>query len=1096
MLNLIRTVFLTSALLITAASLMAQEEADTLPGLNESTFKGIEWRGIGPALMSGRISHIALHPDNPSVWYVAVGSGGVWKTTNRGISWTPLFDSEGSYSIGTITVDPNNPATLWVGTGENVSGRHVGYGDGVYKSMDGGVSWTNMGLNDSQHIGMIVVDPRDSDTVFVASQGPLWSGGGDRGLYKTTDGGQNWDNVLSGNPFTGVTEVHIDPRNPDVMYAATYQRLRTVAALMNGGPESGIHKSTDGGRNWRKLSAGLPSENMGKIGMAVSPVNPDIIYATIELAQRKVEFYRSADRGETWEKRSEYQSQSTGPHYYIELFASPHNADHVYEMDSNMRFSTDGGKTLAEQRHDTKHVDHHALAFDPDNPDYLVVGNDGGIYETWDSGQSWRFVDNLPVTQFYKVAVDYDTPFYNIYGGTQDNSTQGGPSRTDNVHGIRNQDWFITVFADGHQPAVDPTNPDIIYSEWQNGNLVRYDRKNGQIVYIQPQPEAGEPTERFNWDAPILISPHDPARLYYASHRLWRSDNRGDSWTAISGDLTRPQDRLTQPMMGQVWAWESHWDLSAMSNFNTITSVSESPLVDGLLYVGTDDGQVQVSEDGGANWRAINKLPGVPENFFVNDIKADLHDADAAYVVVDNHKSGDFSPYVLKTFDRGRSWLRIDGDLPERHVAWRLVQDHVNPSLLFIGTEFGVFFSVEGGRKWVKLSGGVPNIPFRDLAIQQRENDLVGATFGRGFYILDDYSALRSVSAEQLEQEATLFGVRDAHWYVARQPLGSWEPGNKGAMGDSYFVAPNPPFGAVFTYYLNEGYKSAGEARREADRKANKAGEDAPYPGFDVLNAEETEDKPAIILTVRNAQGELVRRVEGPVKPGFHRVAWDLRYPESSPWKPEAEGRVWMEFPGPLVNPGTFSVSLSKRIDGVETELAPATSFEVIPMHEAALAGSSPEELTAFVRELDEILRHTGAAASSIAEILVETRAAVQAMQRSAAPNELREQARAIELKAVALQMALSGDPQPRKINTSGPVSILNRLQVAQMGTAFSTYGPTPTHLRSVEIAKTEFAQVKAGLKELMETQLPALRKQLDEAGVPWSPGRGVASEN
>ena len=680
---------------------MAAEDPE--PGLNEATFKGLEWRGIGPALMSGRIADIAFDPTDRSTWYIAVGSGGVWKTTNRGTTWTSIFDGQGSYSIGSVTVDPNNHHTIWVGTGENVSGRHVGYGDGIYRSLDGGATWENKGLKNSEHIGMIAVDPRDSNVVYVAAQGPLWSGGGERGLFKTADGGVNWELILSGGDYTGVNEVHLDPRNPDVLFAVKHQRLRSVAALINGGPESGIFKSTDGGRSWRELTKGLPEEDMGKIGLAISPIDPEVVYATIELGRRTGGFWRSEDGGESWEKRSDHLSGGTGPHYYQEIFASPHQFDRVYQMDATLHITEDGGKTFVAQPHGHKHGDHHAMAFDPADSDYLMYGTDGGLYESFDLGETFRFVSNLPVTQFYKVAVDYDEPFYNVYGGTQDNNTQGGPSRTDNVNGIRNSDWFITLFGDGHQPAVDPTNPDIVYSEWQQGNLVRYDRKSGEAVYIQPQPGADEETDRFNWDAPILISPHNPARLYFASQRVWRSDDRGDSWTAISGDLSHGRDRLAEPMMGRVWSYDSSWDLMAMSKYGTITSLSESPVVEGLLYAGTDDGRIQVSENGGASWRAIERLPDVPDHFFVNDIKADLHDANTVYVVVDDHKSGDFSPYVLKSTNRGGTWTSISESLPERHVVWRIVQDHVNPALLFAGTEFGVFFTVDGGEKWVKL---------------------------------------------------------------------------------------------------------------------------------------------------------------------------------------------------------------------------------------------------------------------------------------------------------------------------------------------------------------------------------------------------------
>ncbi|MEM8960425.1 MAG: glycosyl hydrolase, partial [Acidobacteriota bacterium] len=733
----------------------SEEEKDP-PKMSAGTFSSFELRGIGPALMSGRVSDIAIDPRDQSTWYVGVGSGGVWKTTNAGTTWTPIFDAQSVYSIGEITLDPQRPDTVWVGSGENVGGRHVSFGDGIYRSRDGGQSWENLGLENSEHIGSIVVHPEDSNVVWVAAQGPLWSPGGDRGVFKTTDGGETWNKVLGGETpdeesYTGANEVVIDPANPDVLYAALHHKFRDVAALINAGPESAIYKSVDGGENWRKLSNGLPGEDMGKIGLAVSPHNSDVVYATIELAAREGGFYRSTDAGESWEKRNDYISGGTGPHYYQEIFADPHRFDRVYQMDARMRVTNDGGLNFEVLEGDFKHVDNHALGFDPDDPDYLLVGCDGGLYETFDNGDTWKYVANLPVTQFYKVAVDVDAPFYNVYGGTQDNSTQGGPSRTSNIHGIRNSDWFLTLFGDGHQPATDPENPDIVYSEWQQGNMVRYDRKTGEIVYIQPQPGPGEPAERWNWDSPIIVSPHDPARIYFASQRLWRSDDRGDSWRPVSGDLSRGEDRLTRPMMGRVWSIDAAWDLWAMSYYGNITSISESPVVEGLLYAGTDDGLVQVSEDGGENWRQAGALPDVPEYAFVNDIKADLHDADTVYVALDHHKSGDYRPFLLKSADRGVTWTSIagdpeDGGIPDKHLVWRLVQDHEKPELLFVGTEFGVFFSVEGGNSWIELNGGVPTIAWRDLAIQKRENDLVGATFGRGFYIFDDYTPLREVS--------------------------------------------------------------------------------------------------------------------------------------------------------------------------------------------------------------------------------------------------------------------------------------------------------------------------------------------------------------
>lgn len=1065
---------------------------DSPPGFNEKTFKGLEWRGIGPALMSGRIADIAFDPSDRSTWYIAVGSGGVWKTTNQGTTWKSVFDGQGAYSIGAVTVDPVNHNTVWVGTGENVSGRHVGFGDGVYKSLDGGNTWENMGLKQSEHIGMIRVDPRDPNVVFVAAQGPLWSGGGDRGLYRTSNGGLSWERILSGGEFTGVSEVHLDPRNPDVLFAVKHQRLRNVAALMNGGPESGIFKSTDGGKSWRELTTGLPEEDMGKIGLAISPVDPEVVYATIELGGRTGGFWRSLDGGESWEKRSDYLSGGTGPHYYQEIFASPHQLDRVYQMDATLHITEDGGKTFVPQPHGYKHGDHHAMAFDPDDPDYLMYGTDGGLYESFDLGKTFRYVSNLPITQFYKVAVDYDTPFYNVYGGTQDNNTQGGPSRTDNVNGIRNSDWFITLFGDGHQPAVDPTDPNIVYSEWQQGNLVRYDRKSGEMIYIQPQPADGEDSERFNWDAPILISPHDPARLYFASQRVWRSDDRGDSWTVISGDLSHGRDRLREPMMGRVWSIDASWDLWAMSMYGTITSLSESPLAEGLLYAGTDDGRIHITEDGGSNWRVIERLPEVPDDFFVNDIKADLHDADTVYVVVDDHKSGDFAPYVLKSTNRGGTWTHISKGLPERHIVWRIVQDHVNPRLLFAGTEFGVFFTVDGGEKWVKLAGNAPTISFRDLVIQTREDDLVAASFGRGFWILDDYSPLRTITQSQLENQALLFPVREADWYIPRLPLGDFEENGKSSQGDSFFVAPNPPFGAVFTYYMNEGLKTAKEQRREAEKKLEKSGGDTPYPGWDALRSEEVEEEPAIILTVSNDAGEVIRRLEGPVTAGFHRVAWDLRYPASSPWTPEPAGESYIEFPGPLAAPGTYRVSMATRVNGQISAMGEPQSFTVTPIGGRGQPGASLDEVIAFTRDLDDLNRQVAGAGAAIKSLLTETRAIKKTLLRSAAPDSLRNHARALELELLALEQKLSGNEARDLYGDLGPVSVSRRLGVAMLGTFRSTYGPTQTHQAVVQIARKDFADVKTRIQRINDTDMPALQTELNQAGVPWTPGRGV----
>jgi photosystem II stability/assembly factor-like uncharacterized protein len=1083
-----------SVCLVTSASgakkaVSEPEEDDSL--LKAETFAGLEIRNIGPALMSGRIADIAVHPDDASVWYVAVGSGNLWKTVNAGTTWETIFDDQGSYSLGDVTLDPSSPDIVWVGTGENVGGRHVGYGDGVYKSVDGGQTWKNMGLKDSEHIGRILVDPRDSNVVWVAAQGPLWSKGGERGLYKTTDGGETWENVLSDGPYTGVNEMIMDPRNPDVLYATTHQRYRTVAALIDGGPETAIYKTADGGATWTKLETGLPEEDMGRIGLAISPQNPDVVYATIELAWRKGGFYRSEDGGASWEKRSDYLSGGTGPHYYQEIYASPHAFDRIYQMDVRLHWSEDGGKTFTMVGEQDKHGDNHAISFIADDPNYLLVGSDGGLYESWDLGKTWKFISNLPITQYYKVAVDYDEPFYNLYGGTQDNNTQGGPSRTVNTNGIRNSDWFITLGGDGHQPAVDYSNPDIVYSESQQGYLARYDRRTGEVVYIQPQPEKGAPAERFNWDSPILISPHDPARLYFASQRVWRSDDRGDSWTAISKDLSRGRDRLTMPMMDRVQSVDAIWDLWAMSMYANVTSLSESPVQEGLLYAGTDDGLIHMTDDNGANWRRTDGFASVPAESFVNDVKADLFDTDTVYAAFSNDKTGDFKPYLVKSTDRGQTWTSIAGDLPDRHLVWRIVQDHERPELLFVGTEFGIFFTVDGGQKWVKLTGGVPNIPFRDLVIQKRENDLVGASFGRSFFIFDDYTPLRQVSEEMLAQEATLFPVRDAWWYIEKRPMGR---GAKATQGADFYVAPNPPFGAVFTYYLKDGYKTRKAERQEAEKKLVEEGGDTPNPGWEVLQEEAQQEAPAILFTISDASGNVVRRLTSPAGKGFHRVAWDLRFPETDAVTSlEEEQDFGRGGGGPLVEPGQFTVSMAKRIDGEEVSLGEPQSFEVKRMFEGTLPGASPEEMVAFSREIAEVNRQ----ADAVRYILDSTGEQLQfikkALSQSAhADTSLDTQVRALERRLLDLREMAYGNEQQDELGEPVPHSVGRRLSSAYMGTVLSTYGPTPNHQQTLAIAKEELAEVKVGLTQLVDVDLPAFEDKLDAAGVPWTPGRDV----
>ena len=1075
---------------------MAAWAEDVKPGpksvktslITSDILSGLEFRNIGPALMSGRISDIVIHPKDKATWYVAAGSGGVWKTENAGMNWTPVFDAQASYSIGCLTLDPSNPEVVWVGTGENVSGRHVGYGDGVYKSLNGGKTWTNMGLKNSEHIGRVLVDPRNPNVIYVAAEGPLWSPGGERGLYKSGDGGKTWVLSLEISKDTGVTSVELDPSNPDIIYAAAYQRRRSVAAFMGGGPESGIHKSEDAGKTWRKLTVGLPAGEMGKIGLAVSPFDPRVVYATIEAGPDEKGFYRSANKGESFEKRNSYTSSGTGPHYYQEIFADPNAFDRVYQMDPSMMVTDDGGKAFRPVGEKNKHGDNHALAFFPGDPDHLLNGSDGGVYESRDRGKTWRFFENLPVTQFYKLALDNALPFYNVHGGAQDNGSQLGPSRTLNANGISNFDWTITYGADGYACAIDPVDPNIAYVEWQEGNLLRYDRKSTEAVYISPKPEPGEPPLRFNWDSPVLISPHDRARIYYASQYLWKSDDRGNSWTKISPDLTRNIFRLDQKIMGKTWSPDALWDHGAMSQFSTITSVSESPVRKDLIYVGTDDGLIQVTEDGGKTWRKIDKVPGVPDFFFVNRIKASKHDADTVYAAVDCHKIGDYRPYFLMSSDGGRTWKNIAGDIPDRTLVWSVAQDSLQKDLLFAGTEFGIFATVDGGKHWVKLTGGVPTISFRDIEVQDREGDLIGASFGRGFFVLDDYSPLRRINEQALDEGAILFPVKKTLMYILLRPL---DTSGKGCLGETFYLAPNPPFGAVFTYYLKESLKTGAEARREKEKELDKAGKPVLFSGWEKLRAEETEDKPEIVLTVADETGQVVRRITGPGGKGIHRIAWDLRYPAVEPTEIESKERdEWGWNPqGPLVFPGTFTVSLAKKLDGVLTPIGKPETFMVESLALAGMAEKDRGALLAFQKksgELQRAMMGAGAAAEEASKSLKFMKKAL--METPKADPKLAERIKALEKRLQEAMRTLYGDRTMQRRSEPSTPSLMDRVS-AQLST---TCPITETVKRGYEIAADAFGNYLEDLRTLVEVDLKKLGDEMEAVGAPWTPGRGV----
>ena len=1045
----------------------------------KSALNGFKFRSIGPAFMSGRIADIAIDPKNENVWYVAVGSGGVWKTENAGTTWVPLTDNMPFYSTGCITIDPHNNSSIWLGTGENVGGRHVGIGHGVYHSTDGGKSWKDMGLKKSEHVSKIIVHPEDPNTLWVASQGPLWSPGGERGLFKTTDGGKTWKNTLEINEWTGVTDLVIDPTNPDILYAASWQKHRNVAALIGGGPGTSLYKSVDGGDNWSKIDKGLPGSNKGKIGLAISPMQPNVLYAAVELDKRAGAVYRSENSGGSWSKMSDTVSGGTGPHYYQELVASPHVFDKIYLMNVRVLVSDNGGKTFYTMTERKKHSDNHSLTFKANDPNYMLIGTDGGIYESFDNSASWKFVGNLPLTQFYKLAVDDAEPFYNIYGGTQDNNTQGGPSRTFKRSGISNADWYVVLGGDGHQPATEPGNPDIIYAQSQQGYINRIDMTNGEAVSVRPQEDIDEPYERFNWDSPILVSYHDPKRLYFGTQRVWRSENRGDSWAAVSGDLTKDEERLALPIMGRTQSFDNAWDVYAMSTYNTITSLSESRIDENILYAGTDDGIIQYTKDGGASWSkmTVDNLPDTPSSAFVNDIKADLHDTETAYVLLDNHKFGDYKPYIFKTSNGGKKWTSISNGIPDGTLVWRIVQDHVNPNLLFLGTEYGVYISLNQGEKWHKFSNGLPTIPVRDLAVQKRENDLVLATFGRSFYILDDYSALRDLSEETLSKDGVIFKPRKALQF-------NQIPGGTSSDGGQTYYAKNPEYGASITYFVKDAPSSMKSERKKSE-KSKKDG-DIPFPGWETLDKENSEQKNQVILVVKDKAGEIVTKISGPLKKGMSRVNWNLT--SSIPTTINASSRGWRGSGGGIrtqVNPGAYDLFLNKRVNGVVTEIAGPVELEVEKIRSGTLTNPMKDEHDQYYKNLADFssvvntyqhkFEKANTRVSTYQRMLMQITTNIPEASKSL--YELTETRNMLERK-------VGGSEAKAEVGEKDFLTISDRLWAARGGWYPNSYGPTQQHMKSFDIAKEMFNRVKPEMDAYFE-KVKEVGEILEEAGAP-----------
>jgi len=1056
--------------------------------LDKINLSGLNWRSVGPSLTSGRISDIAVNPNNIFEYYVATSAGGVWKTINSGIDYTPVFDNEGSYSIGCVSIDPNNSNVIWVGSGENNNQRSVSYGDGVYKSIDGGDTWKNMGLKSSEHIGKIIIDPNNSNVIYVAAIGPLWSKGGERGLYKSIDGGINWSLILYIDENTGVNDVIIDPRNTDILYASSFQRRRHVFTYVGGGPGSGMHKSEDGGENWIKINTGLPTEEIGRIGLTISPANPEYIYAIVEAANGKGGFYRSLNKGASWKRQS---SHSTSGNYYQEIIADPVDPNRVFSMDTWMTVTNDGGKTFNKVGEDFKHVDNHSIWINPNNNGHWLVGSDGGIYETFDNANSWDFKENLPVTQFYKVAVDNAKPFYNIYGGTQDNFSIGGPSRVKTAHGITNQDWFITHGGDGFESQVDPENPNIVYAQSQYGWLVRFDKLSGEEVGIKPVPRKGELEYKWNWDAPLAVSKHKSGRLYFAANKVFKSDDYGNSWDVISNDLSRKINRNELKVYDRVLSMDAVAKNGSTSPYGTIVSLSESPIDPNLIAVGTDDGLIQISKNGGQSWFKVDNISGVPENSYTNSIYLSKHDINVMYVAFNHHKYGDFQPYIYKTSNLGDTWKSISNNLPERGSVYSIEEDHIDKDLIFCGTEFGVYFSPNAGQRWRALDNGLPTIAVRDIAIQERENDLILGTFGRGFYILDDYSSLRSIENSLKESESSIFSVRDALMWEKSMPLGL--PG-KAFQGDNFYSATNLDPVAMITYYHNKDFQSLKSKRQKLEKKLIENNKDVSYPTYDDLDKETNEFKSKLVFIIKNSEGLVVKKVFRTPKKGVQRFEWDLRYEEKSPIS-FANTSFYNPFAGisegTLVNPGTYTVEMD-LFDGISSiNISKPTSFSVISLESSSMPALNRTEKVNFQRAVSMLEGKMLESANILSEAKSKIKYFKEAIKIVEAPlGELSVLIKSVENKIKDISIRFYGNTIKSKLDIEQIPTAYSRLTSILYEQKYSTSAPTNTHIESFEIANEEFTTIYIEVKSLVKIDIKEIENKLKIIEAPHTPGR------
>ncbi len=1062
----------------------AQEDTSTDPTALAGFLK---WREIGPAVVGGRISDLAVDEADSRNIYVGTATGGVWKSTNHGTTWTAVFTDQSTASIGDVTLAPSNPNVVWVGTGEPQNRQSSPWGDGVFKSMDGGRTWTSLGLEETRHISRIQVHPRNPDIAYVAAVGNLWKSGPERGVYKTTDGGATWDLVLFVDDQTGAIDLIMDPADPNTLFAAMYQRQRTAWGFNGAGPGSGIYRTLDGGVVWERLGEGLPDGDLGRIGLDVYRRDGNLVFATVQARRGQTGVYASKDRGNTWEKLS---NTNPRPMYFSMIRVDPNNPERVYVGGQNLMRSDDGGRTFTSDGARNVHLDHHALWIDPANSNHLVLGSDGGVSASFDGSETWRFYDNLPVSQFYEIGFDTRNPYW-VCGGLQDNGSWCGPTNTLDSQGIRNADWQNIGGGDGFYVQIDPEDTTVLYAESQGGRVRRVDLETGERASIAPAPnsdlEEGSPRKkdypsaddpdpedsqyRFNWNTPTLLSIHDRNTVYTGSQMLMRSSDQGMTWSQISPDLTFDIDRSQLPIMGATPTDSTLSRHDGVSTYSTLTTVGESPINADVLYTGSDDGRVMGTQDGGVNWTDLT--PGItdlPANTYVSRLVPSNVREGRVYATFDGHYSGDFGPYVYVSNDFGATWASITTGLPNSSV--NIMAEHPDQeNLLFVGNEVGVYVSTDRGSSWAPLMNGLPTVPVDDIKIHPDENDLIIGTHGRGIWVMDNIAPLDELATGSVAaSNPYLFRVgRAIDWRNFRNQ--EWT-----ASGE--FRIPNPSNGARIRYWLPEGAATADD--EEDDRQAGAAdgegtgegeGEDEGE-GEGAGASDQAMGDGHLPIKIMTATGQEVRTLEGPSSPGAHEVVWDFRL--DPPHETQGAGAGGGggggggAVQGPKVLPGVYQI----QIEVGETTMLGDLVVRQDPRIEVSrgdLTARQAAIMSAY--DLESSVYDAGQAILRLRDQLGDVD---DLLNDADDPSETLGE----EVEAIREELgSISED--------------LDRLRVRQTRSSIegSTTRPTEDQVQAIDKAWDDAPGIIEQLNSVISNRMPALNRRLDDEGIRADPG-------